>query len=78
MKKWKILQPIDSNEYFKSRVEKLYTKLNKKQSHRKVPKSLYISLKTPNGVQSKSFDNSTHLYYVEILNLFYSELLKDT
>ena len=69
---------INFSEYFKSTKEKLYSKLNKKQNLRKVAKSLYISLKTPDGVQSNSSDNCIHFYNVEILNLFDLELqLKD-
>ena len=74
---------INFSEYFKSTTEKLYSKLNKKQNLRKVAKSLYISLKTPDEVEkyleSNSSDNSIHLYNVEILNLFDTESeLKDT
>ena len=36
---------INFSEYFKSTQEKLYSKLNKTQNFRKVPKPLYISLK---------------------------------
>ena len=58
------------SEYFKSiRVE---------QNLRKVAKSLYIFLTTPDDVkeseQSNSSDNYVFYYDVEILNLFYPEL----
>ena len=74
---------INFSEYFKSTKEKLYSKLNKKQNLRKVAKSPYISLKTPDGVekyvQSNSFDNCILLYNIEILDLFDPELqFKDT
>ena len=70
---------INTSEYFKSTKEKLYSKLNTKQNIRKVAKSLYISLKTPDGVQSNSSDNCIHLYNCEVLNLFHPELkIKDT
>ena len=42
---------INFSEYFKSTKEKLYSKLNKKQNLRKVAKTLYISLKTPDGIE---------------------------
>ena len=70
---------INFSGYIKSTKQKLYSKLNKKQNLRNVTKQLYISLKTPDGVQSNSSDNCIHLYHVEILNLFDPELqLKDT
>ena len=61
---------ITFSEYFKSiRVE---------QNLRKVAKSLYIFLTTPDDVkeseQSNSSDNYVFYYDVEILNLFYPEL----
>ena len=61
---------ITFSEYFKSiRVEK---------NLRKVAKSLYIFLTTPDDVkeseQSNSSDNYVFYYDVEILNLFYPEL----
>ena len=61
---------ITFSEYFKSiRVEK---------NLRKVAKSLYIFLTTPDDVkeseQSNSSDNYVFSYDVEILNLFYPEL----
>ena len=37
---------INFSEYFKSKKEKLYSKLNKKQNFRKVAKLLYISKNT--------------------------------
>ena len=70
---------INFREYFKSIKENLYSKLNKKQNLRKVAKSLYTSIKTPDGVQSNSSDNCIPLYNVKVLNLFDLELqLKDT
>ena len=70
---------INFSKYFKSTKEKLYSKLSKKRNLRKVAKSLYLSLKTPNKVQSNSSDNCIHLYNVEILDLFDPELqLTDT
>ena len=57
---------------------KLYSKLNKKQSLRKVVKLLCISPKTSHQVekyvQSYSSDNCTQFYNVEILSLFDPEL----
>ena len=52
---------INFSEHFKSTKEKLYSKLNKEQNPRKVAKSLYIFLTTPDEVekymQSSFFDN---------------------
>ena len=57
---------------------KLYSKLNKKQSLRKVVKLLCISPKTSHQVekyvQSYSSDNCIQFYNVEILSLFDPEL----
>ena len=69
---------VNFSEYFKSTKEKLYSKLNEEQNIRKVAKSLYIFLTTPDEVekyvQSNSSDNCVHHYNVEILNLFDREL----
>ena len=69
---------INFSEYFKSTKEKLYSKLNEEQNLRKVAKSLYIFLTTPDEVekyvQSNSSDNFIHCYNVEILNVFNLEL----
>ena len=69
---------INFSEYFKSTKEKLYSKLNEEQNLRKVAKSLYIFLTTPDEVekfvQSNCSDNCIHHYNVEILNLFNPEL----
>ena len=69
---------INFSEYFKSTKEKLYSKLNEEQNLRKVAKSLYIFLTTPDEVEkfveSNCSDNCIHHYNVEILNLFNSEL----
>ena len=52
---------INFSEHFNSTKEKLYSKLNKEQNPRKVAKSLYIFLTTPDEVekymQSSFFDN---------------------
>ena len=57
---------INFSEYFNSRRDE--------QNLRKVGKSLYISLTTPEEVekyeQESSSDNCIHRYNVEILNLF--------
>ena len=62
---------INFSEYFKS--------LKEEQNLRKVTKSLYIFLTTPDEVekhvQSNSSDNCIHHYNVEILNIFHPELL---
>ena len=65
--------PINFNEYFKT--------IREKQNLRKVPKSLYIFLTTPDDVekyakmmQSNSSDNCVHRYNIEILNTFDLEL----
>ena len=72
---------MDFSEYFKSTKEKLYSKLNEEQNLRKVAKSLYILLTTPDEVekyakmiQSNSSDNCVHRYDIMILNLFNPEL----
>ena len=61
---------INFREYFKS--------IREKQNLRKLAKSLYIFLITPDEVekylQSTSSDNCTHLYDVEILNILDPEL----
>ena len=61
---------INFSEYFKS--------IREEQNLRKVAKSLYIFLTTPDEVekyvQSNSSDNCVHHYNVEILNLFDPEL----
>ena len=66
------------SEHFKSTRDKLYSKLSEEQNLRKVAKSLYIFLTTPDEVekyvQSNSSDNCVHHYNVEILNLFDPEL----
>ena len=65
-------------EYLKSTREKLYSKLSEEQNLRKVAKSLYIFLTTPDEVekyvQSNSSDNCIHHYNVDIFNLFDPEL----
>ena len=55
----------------------MYVKLNEEQNLRKVAKSLYIFLKTPDEVkkyakmmQSNSSDNCVHRYTIEILSHF--------
>ena len=57
--------------------KKIYSKLN----YRKIAKSFYIFLKTPDEVekypemmQSSSSDNCVHRYDIEILNLLDPEL----
>ena len=61
---------INFSEYFKS--------IRKEQNLRKVAKSLYIFLTTPDEVekyvQLNSTDNCVHHYNVKILNLFDPEL----
>ena len=61
---------INSSEYFRS--------IKQEQNFRKVSKSLYIFLTTPDEVekyvQSNSSDNCIHHYNVEISNLFDPEL----
>ena len=55
-------------------VKNLSKPLNKEQNLRKVTKSLYNLLTTPDEVQSNSSDNCIHHYNVRILNLFDPEL----
>ena len=63
---------INFSEYFKSTREKLYSKLNEERNLKKVAKSLYLFLTTPDEVeryvetmQSNSSDNCMHCYNVE-------------
>ena len=72
---------IHFSEYFKSTREKLYSKLSEEQKLRKVAKSLYAFLTTPDEVekyvemiQSNSSDDCVYCYNIEILNLFDPEL----
>ena len=72
---------INFSECLKSTGEKLYTKLSEEQNLRKVAKSLYIFLTTPDEVekcakvmQSDSSDNCAYCYNIIILNLFNLEL----
>ena len=48
--------------------------IKKKQNLRKVAKSLYLFLTTPDEVQSNSSDSCIHHYNVRIFNLFDTEL----
>ena len=57
---------IHFSEYFKS--------VRKEQNLKKIAKSHYIFLTTPDEVQSNSSDNCVHHYNAEILNLFDPEL----
>ena len=61
---------MNFSEYFKS--------IREEQNLRKVAKSLYIFLTTPDEIekytQSNSSDNFVHHYYAEMLNFFESEL----
>ena len=68
---------ISFSEYFKSKIEKLNSKLSEEQNLRKVDESLNIFLTTLDEVekyieimQSNSFDKYVHCYNVEILYLF--------
>ena len=58
---------MNYSEYFKSTKENLYSKLNEEQNRRKVAKSLFIFLATPDErekyakmMQSNSSDNCRH------------------
>ena len=57
---------ISFSEYFKT--------IRGEENLRKVAKSLYIFLMTPDKVQSNVSDNRLHHYKVEILNRFDPEL----
>ena len=77
----KDLAVINSDEYFKSVRETLYTKLIEKQNLRKVVALLYIFPKTPDEVekhlqvmQSSSSNNCLCRFNIKILNLFDPEL----
>ena len=79
---------IDFSEYLKSIKEKFYSKLNEEQNLRKVAKSLYIFLTTPDEIekyakimQSNSSANCIHRYNIAyncynimILNILDPEL----
>ena len=77
----KNLVTINFSEYFESTKDKLYSKLNEEQKPRKVVKSLYIFLITPDKLekyakmmQPSSSNDCVHRYNFEILNLFDPEL----
>ena len=77
----KDLAVINSDEYFKSVRETLYTKLIEKQNLRKVAALLHIFPKTPDEVekhlevmQSSSSNNCICHFNIKILNLFDPEL----
>ena len=57
---------INFSEYFKF--------IREEQNLRKVPKSFYIFITTPDDMQSNSSDNCIHGYDSEILNIFHPEL----
>ena len=72
---------INFSKYFKSAKEKWYSKVHEEQDLRKVAKSLYNFLTTPDEVEkyikimkSNSSDNCVHRYNFEILNIFNPEL----
>ena len=72
---------MNFREYFRSRKEKLYSKLSEERNLRKVVKSLYIFLTTLGEVerytrmmQSNSSNNCVHRYNIMILKLFDPEL----
>ena len=67
---------IHFSEFLKSAREKLYSKLNEEQNLRKVAKSLYIFLTTPDEVQkyskmiqSNSSGNCVRCYNIDIFNI---------
>ena len=63
---------------FRKRFGDYFKSIKEEQNLRKVAKSLYIFLTTPDevekSVQSNSYDNCMHHYNVEILNVFDPEL----
>ena len=63
---------ISFSEYFKSKIEKLNSKLSEEQNLRKVDEPLYIFEveKYIEIMQSNSFYKYVHCYIVEILYLF--------
>ena len=68
---------INFSEYFKSTIEKLYSKLCEGKNIRKVAESLYIFLTIPDEVeiyvemmQSNYSGNCIHQCNIEIFNLF--------
>ena len=72
---------IKFNEYFKNPREKLYCKLIAEQNPRKIAKSFYSFLATPDEVekyieimQLYSSDKYVHRYNVEIFNMLDPEL----
>ena len=77
----KYLVAINFSEYLKFAREKLYFSLNEEQNLRKVAKSLYTFLTTPDEVeiyveimQWNSSNNCVRRYNIEILNGFDREL----
>ena len=53
---------INFSEYFKSAREKLNSKLNEEQSLRKVAKSLYTFLTTPDELRNMCWDNAVKFF----------------
>ena len=74
----KILTDEEINDFVVINFSKYFKSMKEKQHLRKIAKSLYIFLTTPDEVekhvQSNSSDNCIHHYNVEILNLFDPEL----
>ena len=73
----KDLVVINFSDYFKSRREKLYSKLSEEQNFRKIAKSLYIVLATSDEMeeymemmQSSSSDVYTSHFNITFLNCF--------
>ena len=51
------------SKYFKSTREKLYFKLNEEQNFRKVAKSFYISLTTPDEIEKYASDDAIKFFW---------------
>ena len=66
------------NDFLAINLRKYFKSIREKQNFRKIAKSLYIFLTTPDEVekyvQSNSSDDCIHRYDVEIVNIFDPEL----
>ena len=74
----KILTDEEEEEFVTINFCEYLKSIREEQNLRKVTKSLYIFLTTPDAVerdvQSNSSENCMHHYNAEIVNLFYPEL----
>ena len=67
---FKILTDEEMKDFVAKHFSEYFKSISEEQNFRKVAKSLYIFLTTPDEVQSNSSDNCINHYNVKILNLF--------